>query len=96
MLLLFGVYVGFFFVVDYFKVCSLEAIFFHAVYVLNHKVFPAEGSEPLQNSSLQSPVQQKAVQQSIPKTTRGYVSAHFVFLLCWNEDQGNLLCRIHL
>lgn len=36
-----------FFVVDYFKVCSLEAIFFHAVCVLNHKVFPAEGSEPL-------------------------------------------------
>lgn len=47
MLLLFGVYMGFFVVVDYFKVCSLEAIFFHAVYVLNRKVFPAEGSEPL-------------------------------------------------
>lgn len=46
MLLLFGVYVGVFFV-GYFKVCSLEAIFFHAVYVLNRKVFPAEGSEPL-------------------------------------------------
>lgn len=46
-MLLFGVYVGFFFFVGYFKLCSLEAIFFHAVYVLNHKVCPAEGSEPL-------------------------------------------------